>query len=108
MDDCDINNENITPVVVRDKIIDCFYEAHGKLIEQRLSVSDESKEEFTKGSIISIFKDQFEKTGGDFDNPTKESLFYAIINLAEFSKNFRDIDMIVNHFISMLNLINKL
>ncbi len=38
----------------------------------------------------------FQETGGDFENPTKESLVNVCDNLAEFSKSFRSPKIVKN------------
>ena len=66
------------------------------------------KVEYSKATVLNMVKSQFEKTGGDYNNPTKESLFFVIIGLAEIARSFRDMDLILNHFISMLELIKRI
>jgi len=77
----------MTPLKVRDSIIDCFTGAHQELIKSTLDMDECEKEKFSRASVIAMVKDQFNKTGGDYNNPTKESLFFLIIGLAELSKN---------------------
>lgn len=50
----------------------------------------------------------FEKTGGDFNHPTKEMLEEVINQLADFSKNFRDPDVVSKHYNEIKELIDKL
>lgn len=100
--------EDLTPIKVRDSIIKCFYEAHKALLEENLQISDEEKAKFTQASITQIIKAQFEKNEYDFENPTKESLFYVLVGLAEIAKTFRNPDLIVNHFYEMLGYVKNL
>ncbi len=98
----------MTPVEVRESIVKCFYEAHRDMILKNSSMSDEEKSKFTETSIREIVRGQFIEAGGDFENPTKESLFFAIIGLAEIAKQFRDIDRIVGNFLKILKMIDRL
>lgn len=50
----------------------------------------------------------FEKTGGDFDHPDKESLLKVIGELADFSQNFRDQEMIKKNYQEIKDLIDRL
>jgi hypothetical protein len=105
---CSEIEEPITSMAVRDAILHCFYEAHKDLIKNSVDMPEEQKELFSEVSIKNIIVERFQKVGGDFENPTKESLFYVIISLTDIAKSFRDINMIVNHFLEMLKLIDKI
>jgi uncharacterized protein YpuA (DUF1002 family) len=57
---------------------------------------------------LKIIAKMFEKTGGDFDHPTKESLVKALDGLAEFSKNFRNQEVVDKHYNEIKELVDKL
>lgn len=107
MKKCDFKRGN-SAIEVRDTIINCFYEAHKDLIAKSVDLPQGKKVEFTRATVFNMVKDQFAKTGGDFDKPTKESLFFVIVGLAEIARSFRDMNLIIEHFISMLELIKKI
>ncbi|MEM2130922.1 MAG: hypothetical protein QXM96_00580 [Candidatus Woesearchaeota archaeon] len=101
------STKKLTSIEVRDAIVDCFLEAHKEALSNVL-VPDEMREKFNRNSVILIVKEAMRKAQGNYDNPTKETLFFSLFYLAELAKNFRDIDLIVKHFKEMLNLIDKL
>lgn len=90
----------VTPLIVRDAMIKCFYEAH---------CQDAGFESGTpEGYCDEIVKKSFEDSGDDFGNPTKDSLLRAVEGLVKFSKNFRDPKIIEKHRDQILQLIEKL
>lgn len=50
----------------------------------------------------------FDKTGGDFNHPTKETIVKVLGELAEFSKNFRDQEVVKKHYQEIKELVDKL
>ena len=118
----DTNNKNIiygvditkkvTPVMVRDAIIMCFTEAHNDVLESLKDYSDfKSEEEFKKikeMNILYIIQSAFKETGGDFNNPTKDTLKAAIGWLAGYAKNFRKPEVIEKHYSEIMTLISLL
>jgi hypothetical protein len=105
-------DEDITPIMVRDAIIECFYRAHGEEIEkfkdQLRSRSTKEFDKFKRESILNIIKSKFDETGGDFDHPTKEILIKVVIELKNFTRLFRDQEIIEKHANEIMTLINKL
>lgn len=81
---------------------ECFYEAHCKDAQ----VTD--KENMGKPYCVEIVKKAFKESGGDFENPTKESILKAMDNLAEFSRSFRDPKKIEENYAKIMILVNKL
>ena len=67
-------SEKITPVMVRDAIIECFYQAHKDEILKRMDIPEKEKDKFTRGAIKSIVEKKFEEAKADFNNPTKKDL----------------------------------
>lgn len=97
-------NEPVTPIMVRDAIVECFTQAH----KDSLELGDDIDEETTKQMIIASIKKQFSDTGGEYEHPTKESLQAVIESLKEFAGSFRNTDVIENHYLLVKSLIDKL
>ena len=100
----------VTPIDVRNALVECFMLAHGELLAESLNVDLSTDEDnmIKRESIVTFLQGVFEKTDGDFDKPTKESMFKVIEYLKSFSKNFRDSKMIEKHAGEIVGLINKL
>lgn len=96
-------NEEITPIMVRDAISECFWQAH--CIDSEIPPSDQKA---NKEYCLSIVRKAFKDTGGNFESPTKESILKCLENLAEFSKNFRDQSIVMEHYKNIIQLVNKL
>jgi len=96
-------NDPITPLKVRDAIVSCFTQAHCEG-----SGIDSDNQEINRQYCRDLVTRFFEKTGGDFNQPDKESLLKVIDELADFSKNFRDIEMIKKNYQAIKELIDKL
>ncbi len=94
----------ITPLMVRDAMIECFFQAHCADTEV---VGEDADESVNKSYCRSIVKKAF-KDSGDFENPTKQSIMNAMENLAEFAKNFRNPEIIKKHSGEIMALIEKL
>lgn len=98
----DINKE-VTPLMVRDAIAECFFEAH--CADTGIDGAEEStNKDYCRNVVKKIFKD----AGGDYENPTKEDIMNALQGLADFSKNFRDQDMIKHHQMQIMKLVERL
>jgi hypothetical protein len=94
--------KEITPIEVRDAILECFYQAH--CMNAELGKDELATREYCASLIRKFFTD----VGGNFENPTKETLLLVIDNLAKFSQNFRDPQTIEGHHKEIMTLINKL
>jgi hypothetical protein len=107
----DISKE-VTPIMVRDAIIDCFLKAHSNVLDEMRNYSDfKSEEEIIKmkqKNVKSLVESKFKEVGGDFNNPTKDTLMQVIVKLAEYASEFRDPIIIDRHFDEIMSLINKL
>lgn len=88
--------KNLTPELVRDMMVDCFYEAHGK-------DAGYQREEAEK-----LVKMAFTQAGFDYDNPTKESLMGSFPLLKEYSKEFPNQEVIDHHAAEMMDMIQKI
>ncbi len=107
----DMCSNHITPKQVRDAIINCFINAHGGVIKEFKSYENLSKEELEKSErneIQTLVKNFFGEVGGDFENPTKENLIRVMDRLADFSKKFREEEVINKHYQEIKLLIDKL
>lgn len=92
----------ITPLMVRDAIVDCFYRAHA---------ADSSIDYFAEDNKLycgKIVRKMFEDSGCDFENPDKESILKVIQKLKDFSANFRDPEIIKQHEAEIMELVSLL
>ena len=105
-------SDKVTPVMVRDAIVQCFYEAHRDVLElARENFGNPPKkrfEEMKRSHVKDLISDVFEGTGGDFNNPTKRSLFKVIEVLRMFASIYRREEIIKMHFTDILLLIERL
>ncbi|MFA4942765.1 MAG: hypothetical protein WC564_03970 [Patescibacteria group bacterium] len=93
----------ITPLMVRDAIVECFYQAH--CADSGLGSDDpESVKTYCRDLVIEAFS----KTGGDYENPTKDSVLKVLNQLVEFSKNFRNPEIIKDHYDNIMKLVSHL
>ena len=92
----------ITPVQVRDAIIECFNNAHWQ--DTGLTEDPNIAKIYCKQIISKTFHD----TNNNFDNPTKQSLYQVISELAKFSEIFRDKTTIQKHFEDIKSLIDQI
>jgi hypothetical protein len=96
-------SQPLTPLMVRDAIIECFIEAH--CVDKDVSVADkEASEEYCQKIVYKAFAD----SEGNFEDPSKDDLIGAMRNLAKFSKNFRDPSLVEKHYQEIMILVNKL
>ena len=95
-------DKEITPLMVRDAIVECFYQAHCEA--SSLSEDEKVNRAYCKENVKKAFND----SGGDFDKPSKESIMKAMEGLAEFAKGFRDQKVIEKHYNEIMQLVNKL
>lgn len=95
--------ESLTPVMVRDAIIECFIQAHSS----KLNVSPIGKEH-NENYCREIVRKAFADSGGNFNNPNKEDIIGAMNNLAKLSEHFRDKATTSKHYQEIMTLVNKL
>lgn len=107
----DLSGE-ITPVMVRDALLECFSEAHKKTLEQGVDFDDDSgSQELRKLSDMNaeiLIKKYFEEVGGDFENPKKEDFVKVMNKLAEFSRTFRGPEIVEKHYGEIMELVERL
>ncbi|MCK5334417.1 MAG: hypothetical protein KAJ24_07895 [Candidatus Aenigmarchaeota archaeon] len=105
-------SKDITPIMVRDAIIECFVSAHSDVLEMMKECHEfKSRQEFEEMKQIDVkllIKSKFEEVGADFENPSKKDLIAVIDKLAEFARNFRRPEIIKKHYGQIMQLIDKL
>ena len=104
--------KKVTPVMVRDAIIQCFYEAHCHVLELARETfghpPDNKFEEMKRSHVKEIVQDIFVKINGNYDKPTKENLLLVLKNLEGFASIYRKPKIIKKHVSEIMTLINKL
>jgi hypothetical protein len=92
----------VTPINVRQALVDCFYAAHCADTEL---VQDEN---LSRAYCLSLVKKVFLEQNVDFENPTKEGILKVVSALAEFSKSFRSQDVIAKHQQEIMSLVEQI
>lgn len=104
----DVPTEKVTPEFVRDELLTCFESANrefSKILNQ--PVSDDALKQQVKQFVQSVFS----SCGGNFENPTRESILMAITQCktnAEKMMGPQGAEMIRHHHDEMMKLVNKL
>ncbi|MBU0614076.1 hypothetical protein KJ766_02185 [Patescibacteria group bacterium] len=97
---------------VRNAIVECFTQAHSEVLDQYKEVDpDISEIELESIKHINVeqqIRNAFKSFGGDFDNPTKESILNVMLVLKDFAKSFRSPEIIEKHFGDIKSLVDKL
>jgi len=105
-------SKKVTPIMIRDAIIECFTKAHESVLEEMRDYADlkseETLSEMKHKTVKSLVESKFKEVGGDFNNPTKDTLLQVITKLAEYASAFREPIVIDKHFDEIMHLINKL
>jgi len=104
--------KSLKPKEVRDAIVKCFKEAHKRIIKENKGIlkelEPEELEEVKNLDIKELIRIYFEKVGGDFDKPTKESLTAVCDHLRGYARNFRKEEVIERQYGQIIQLINRL
>jgi len=99
----------ITPIQVRNAIIKCFSQAQEELKVYMSETTEFKPEEIEKMYVDYVIEKAFEDVGGDFKNPTKETLIQVIMKLKEYAAGvFREHEIIEKHAGEIEQLIDKL
>ena len=98
---------------VKNALVRCFIEAHREAQQKEIAditsgMSESSADKLTKANIEIIIRNAFKKIGGNFDNPTKESIIKVMDVLKDFSKRYRSPEVISKHYGELLGLVNGL
>ncbi len=83
----DISKE-VNPIMVRDAIIECFTQTQQEVIESMKVISGLKSKEAKKINVDLLIENAFDEVGGDFNNPTKESLIKVIMKLKKFCSRY--------------------
>lgn len=96
-------SKKVTPLMVRDALINCFFRAHCE--DTGVDLDDKSSNrEYCK----TIITKAFDEVDGNFNDPTKKDVLNVMSKLAEFSKGFRDPEIIKKHAKEMTALVERL
>lgn len=105
-------NKKVTPIMVRDAMIRCYYEAHCEILElARDSFYNPPKrkfEEMKKSHVKDLIENLICDVGGDFDNPSKECLYQVLNRLKKIASTYRTPKIINKHVNEVSQLIDKL
>ena len=105
-------DDEITPIKVRDAIIQCFCKADNEIMDQLFQSTDfksaEEGEQKKRNHVKILVKKMFQEVNGDFDNPTKESLIGVIDKCADYAGPVRDEETIHNNYDAIMSLIERL
>jgi hypothetical protein len=92
----------ITALMVRDALVECFYEAHCQ--DTGFDSPDENS---NRSYCAALVKKAFADSGSNFEHPTKEDIIRAMGQLMEFAKNFRDPSIVQAHAKEIQLLLEK-
>ncbi len=95
-------NQPVTPLMVRDAILECFFQAHCE------DVGLDQDQTANKDYCQQIVKKAFNKAQADFDNPNKADIIKALSELKDFSQSFRDPEIIAKHAQQIMVLVNNI
>ena len=105
-------NKKVTPVMVRDAIIQCYYEAHCNVLELAKDAFYEPPkdkfEEMKKSHIKELIENFICDAGGDVDNPSKNCLIKVLNRLEKIASTYRETKVIKKHVSEINQLIDKL
>lgn len=105
-------NKKVTPIMVRDAMIRCYYEAHHNILElARDSFYKPPKkkfEEMKKSHVKDLIENLVSKVGGDFNNPSKDCLREVLKHLKKMASTYRESEIIDKHISEIQHLIDKL
>ncbi|MCD4705107.1 hypothetical protein K8R66_03445 [bacterium] len=96
-------DQEITPLMVRDAIVECFQQAH--CADAGISLEDE---DVNRSYCQKIVKRAFNEAEADFENPTREGIMKVLEKLKKFAKSFRDPSIIKKHYQEIMELVEKL
>lgn len=103
----DPDKDPLTPIMVRDAMVECFYKAHC-IDSDLLEDENDASADINRSYCQQIVRKAFADGGGDFDRPTQESIMNAIGELKKFAANFRDPGIIKKHAGEIISLVEKL
>ncbi len=96
-------DQKITPLIVRDVLVNCFFKAHCE--DTGINKEEETvNKEYCRVIVTKAFDD----VGGNFKNPTKRDILNVMDKLTDFSKSFRNPEIIKKHAKEMMTIIEKI
>lgn len=104
-------NKEFGPKDVRDAIVDCFHNFHRREVVKSFgacNVEDKNLESGIKDNTKEFVRKAFDATGGDFENPDKNSIMKAMDRLKDFSFKFRKKGLVEENYNTIMQLVNKL
>lgn len=96
------DSKEITPLMVRDAMVNCFYEAHC----QDAGLTED--EHVNRAYCKTIVQKAFHEVQGNFDTPSADDIYAVMDKLAEFSKGFRSQEIIQAHYNQIQKLVEKM
>ena len=97
-------SKEITPVTARKAVEECFFQAHC----EDTGLSGTEGQSQSRQYCNQIITKAFESVGGDYNNPTKDTLFGVVNYLVSFSSAFRDEKIIDKHKNQISKIINAI
>ena len=106
-------DSNYGPKEVRDAVIVCFVQANGDMVLRMsgatVPTNEKEKEALTKELVEDLIRKTFEKSGEDFENPTKESILKVLEHLKEIARKVhQDESAIGSHYAEIKKLVDGL
>lgn len=102
----------VSPADVRDAIIECFTQAHSEALDDLRNyaddISDDELEQIKRINVRQMIRNFFKESGGNFDNPDKESIMKVLEKLKIFAANFRNPELIARHYSEIITLVSLL
>jgi hypothetical protein len=98
--------------MVRDAIIQCFYEAHCDVLELARDTFGQPPrkkfEEMKKSHVKELVENIICNVGGDYNKPDKNCLINVLANLKKMASIYRRPEIINKHVNEINQLMNKL
>jgi hypothetical protein len=105
-------DKKITPLMVRDAIIECFYQAHSDVLDlAREYFKCDSKDSFKtakKEHVKDLIETIFSEIGGNYYKPKKKDLIHVIGKLRKIASVYREPDIIKKHVDEITQLIDRI
>lgn len=104
-------DKRVSPLDVRNALVECFTQAHAKELEDLKNYADVKPADFElikRINISQLLRQYFAETGGDFENPTRDSILAVMDKLKSFAGNFRDPSVIAGHYGEIIKLVECL
>ena len=104
--------KKVTPIMVRDAMIQCYYEAHCEVLElAKDAFYNPPKKKFEvmkKSHVTDLVVTFICDAGGDFNNPSKDCLIQVLNRLKTLASDYRESEIVNKHVSEIDQLIDKL